>query len=395
MKHLEHLIIAALMLTLGAAPLGAQTLTSLAEVLNLAEQNNAELKALRSEADLTRADARTEAVLPDPEVSFGYLWHERKDVSVTQGLDWATISGRRRTSALAVDSLAEASYLVGRQSVMMRIRMAYVSVVYGNALLDVLEERLDAARRMEGSLRASLAAGNARQTELSAAVVARASALAALSRAQAERDESLAQLAILCGGGKVNVVETELGGLGSLGGDFETWYAESAGGIAALAVAEAEMNVASAQSKVESAKRAPQIAIGYMGEFTPSDHYEGVTVGISVPLWSAKRSATRQRIAMQAAERQLEAKRQEVKGSLAAAYAKALMLGRVAAELRETLATADTRPLTLRALEAGQMSAAEAIATDALYYDAATEALTAERDYQMAVAEIEAAAGRY
>ncbi len=366
----------------------AQALMGLPETLASIEAKNPELKALRHEADAAKADARADAAMPAPEVSFGYLWHGRKDVSVSQGLDWAALSGRRRAVADAVDSLAEASYAVSRQDVLTRACRAYVGAVKCNMLVSLFSMRLVNSGRLVRIARGRVAAGSGRQSDVASADMSRAQALAELTKAQAELDGHMATLAALNGGEAMAVADTALAAVGSIGGDFDTWYASVEGRISALALSNARHRVASADVGVARANAMPQVSIGYMGEFTPSESYQGVTLAVSLPVWSARRRVEQARLAALAAQSRVEAERQAVRLALQAAFNRSLMLGRVAAELRESVERNDGRDLALRALSAGEISATEALMAENLYYDAAREAVNAEAEYQLSLVDL-------
>lgn len=70
------------------------------------ERNNTTLEALRKQTEADKLQNKTGITLPDPEVSFDYLWGDpssignRKDFGVTQSFDIATIAGSRRRVAM-------------------------------------------------------------------------------------------------------------------------------------------------------------------------------------------------------------------------------------------------------------------------------------------------------
>lgn len=362
--------------------------SSLPSVLSSVEANNIELRALRGETEAAKAEARAESALPDPEVSFGYLWYGRKDVSVSQALDWALLTGRRRAAVTAQDSLSNATYAAGRQDILRQARVAFADVVYGNQLVNLLSVKLEAAKQMEHVMRQRLAAGDARQTEVGDAALARVRATALLTRAQSSLDAALAELKSLNGGVEITVNDTLYCEDVSLPADFTSWFSAIMPQIKKLDVARSECRLACAQSSALRAQNIPQLTVGYMGEFTPDDHYEGVTVGVSIPIWSAGKRTKQARATIKAAQDRTTATLQLMRGRLESAHAQALMLGRIATEQREALELNDNRALNMRALEDGLLTVAQAITSDDLYYSAAIDAIEAEHDYQRALAQL-------
>lgn len=379
---------------MASAPVGAFAQTGMETAVNTIVANNATLKAMRHETEAAKAEAHATNSMPDPEVSFGYLWSGRKDVSVSQPLDWATMTGRRRAAAAAADTLAEATYAAAVRETTLRARTAYIGAVRGNALTRLLAGKAERAGRMALMARKRLAAGSGRQTDVASAAAAKARAIAELAKAQAELDMRMAELRTLNGGQGIEVADTSFGGGLTVYGDFATWLANEGGRLAGEDVSRAALGQAQATARVEQTEAMPQVAVGFMGEFTEAEKYKGVTVGVSVPLWSAGKRKRQTELTLRAAEQRATAAAANARAEAEALFNKTVALGRVAAELREALEGIDGRELTAKAVEQGEMTAAEALMAEEMFYSACAEAIEAEAEYQTAAAELYALLAR-
>lgn len=355
--------------------------------------NNAVLKAMRHEADAAKAEARAKNTLPPPEAAFGYLWHERKDVSVSQPLDWATITGRRRAAAASADTLAETAYEAAERETVLKARLAYIGAVRGKVLTSLLAARMRLAFDMAAIARKRLAAGTGRQTDVASTAAARAKALADLAKAQADLGMSLATLTALNGGKTVDVADTSFAGGPDIYGDFATWLASKGGALADARLSHARVRQAEAEARVERAEAMPQVSVGLMGEFTPAESYKGVTVGVSIPLWSAGKQKRQSALTLRAAELSHEAAVAQARAEAAAQFNRTLALGLVASELRKSLEECDSRALIVKSVELGEMSAEEALMAEEAYYLAAIGAIEAEAEYKSSLAELNAMVG--
>lgn len=391
---MRRTIFALLPLLAATAPTALTAQTGMDAAVETVLANNAALKAIRHEADAAKAEARAQGALPDPQVTFGYLWSDRKDVSVSQTLDWATLTGRRRAAIGAADTLAEATYEAAKRETALKARLAYIGVVKGKALTSLLAARMSRAYDMAAIARKRLAAGAGRQADVASTAAARAKALSELAKAQADLDMSVAVLTALNGGERLDVADTSFAGGPAIYGDFETWIASKGGTLADERTSQAEARQAQAEASVSRAETMPQVTVGFMGEFTPADSYKGVTVGVSVPLWSARKRNRQTELTLRAANQRHEATVAQARAEAAALFAKTLALGYVATELREALEAGDSRGLFVKAVEQGEMSAAEAIVAEEVYYSAAVEAIEAEAAYKSSLAELDAMAGR-
>ena len=96
-----------------AVPASAQEKVS--DILSMIEQNNTELQALRKRAESEQYGYKAERALDAPEIGFDYLWGSpadigtRKDVSVSQSVDLAALTGARGKLATSKTALSDAS----------------------------------------------------------------------------------------------------------------------------------------------------------------------------------------------------------------------------------------------------------------------------------------------
>lgn len=376
--------------TLAALFATAAQAQTLRRALELVEANNLELEAMRQETDAAKAANAAERKMPALEAEVAYLWPGRKDVSVSQPLDWAAMGGLRRRAAAAKDSVADSRYAAARQEVLLEAKLACIELTHLNLLLRNRQERADMARQMARAARQRLAAGDARQTDVNNAELAYATARNQLARAQAEADETRARLTALNGGKPIVMTDTAYEPT-PLPARFDDWYPLIEGMTPQLTLAKAETSEARHKQAEARLAAMPQLSVGFRGEFSKEEKYRGLAVGIGLPLWSgraARRSAAK---AAEAAESRQAASRETTRATMEAAFAKAQMLGRISSEQRMTLETANSATLLRKAVLAGEMSATEALMAMSLYFEAVEEALMAERDYQEALARLTAA----
>lgn len=133
----------------------------------------------------------------------------------------------------------------------------------------------------------------------------------------------------------------------------------------------------------------PQISAGYMSELVPESNFRGITLGLSVPLWSNRNRVKQAKAAVVAAELQQKDATVQFYERLRNQYDRTLGLQRTAGEYRKALAELDNTQLLRRALDAGEISLLDYIVELGLYYTTVDEALAAERDYELALTELQ------
>lgn len=375
-----------------AGPAAAQQ--TIDAVLQQIERNNTTLEALRKQTEADKLQNKTGITLPDPEVSFDYLWGDpssignRKDFGVTQSFDIATIAGSRRRVADAQNGLLDVEYRAGRMAVLLEAKQACIQLVYYNALKAELEQRLAHAQAVADFYDRQLADGNASRLEVNKARLSLSAAQGELRRNEVERTNLLAELQRLNGGEPI-VFEQAAYAQPVLPQDFEAWYDEAAAANPVLAYARQNVELKRREMKLGKLSGLPQISAGYMSELVPESNFRGITLGLSVPLWSNRNRVKQAKAAVVAAELQQKDATVQFYERLRNQYGRTLGLQRTAGEYRKALAELDNTQLLRKALDAGEISLLDYIVELGLYYTTVDEALAAERDYELALTELQ------
>ena len=383
------ILIAVLALT---GPVAAQQ--PIDAVLQQIERNNTTLEALRKQTEADKLQNKTGITLPDPEVSFDYLWGDpsaignRKDFGVSQSFDIATIAGSRRRVADAQNGLLDVEYRAGRMAVLLEAKQACIQLIYYNALKAELEQRLAHAQAVADFYDRQLADGNANRLEVNKARLRLSAAQGDLRRNEVERANLLSELQRLNGGEPI-AFDQAVYAQPVLPQDFEAWYDEAAAANPALAYARQNVELKRREMKLGKLSGLPQISAGYMSELVPESNFRGITLGLSVPLWSNRNRVKQAKAAVVAAELQQKDATVQFYERLRNQYDRTLGLQRTAGEYRKALAELDNTQLLRRALDAGEISLLDYIVELGLYYTTVDEALAAERDYELALTELQ------
>ena len=375
-----------------AGPAAAQQ--TIDAVLQQIERNNTTLEALRKQTEADKLQNKTGITLPDPEVSFDYLWGDpssignRKDFGVTQSFDIATIAGSRRRVADAQNGLLDVEYRAGRMAVLLEAKQTCIQLIYYNALKAELEQRLAHAQAVADFYDRQLADGNANRLEVNKARLSLSAAQGELRRNEVERTNLLAELQRLNGGEPI-VFEQAAYAQPVLPQDFEAWYDEAAAANPVLAYARQNVELKRREMKLGKLSGLPQISAGYMSELVPESNFRGITLGLSVPLWSNRNRVKQAKAAVVAAELQQKDATVQFYERLRNQYGRTLGLQRTAGEYRKALAELDNTQLLRKALDAGEISLLDYIVELGLYYTTVDDALAAERDYELALTELQ------
>ena len=374
-----------------AFPLFART--NIDDVLRAIEQNNTTLKALRQEADARKIENRTDLALPDPEIGFDYLWGSpssigvRKDFSVSQSLDMTTLFGLKSKVAGEKDELIEWQYKSDRMNILLEAKLYCIDLIYYNALLKELNVRLEHAKGIAAAQKIRLESGEGSKVEYNNVILNLSVLEGKIGEINTERNAVLSQLARLNGGLRVVFDEDGYETM-DMPESFEEWYKVAEMKNPLLSYVKQEIEVSRRQLSLSKASTLPTISAGYMGEYVVGQSYRGISLGISVPLWSNRNRIRRAKAAVLAAESRATDAKEQFYGNMEIQYYRTAGLKAAAEKYRATLAANDNSLLLKKSLDEGEISVLDYLVGIGLYYDAVNQALDAERAYLKAYAEL-------
>ena len=309
---------------------------SIAEIMESIEQNNPALNTLRKQTDAQKIENKTGIYLSNPEVEYAYLWGDpssvgkRHNINVTQTFDFATISGMKNRMADKNNELADISFLSGRQTILLEAQKLCLDVIYCNAMMQELGERLKRSQILAETGKKRLEEGDASMIEYNKVMLNLATVKGEKTRMETEKASAMDNLKRLNGGKPVELTDVSYGAEQILPENFDTWYAET-------------------ESR------------------NPSIQY-------------AKQQKA-----------QNEENKNTLYSQMLELYNRAKGLRSTADIYKQALKDSNSTLLLQKALDEGQISLLDYILEVELYYNAKDQALSAERDYRKTLAELFAA----
>ncbi|MDD4109021.1 MAG: hypothetical protein PHH93_09905, partial [Prolixibacteraceae bacterium] len=108
-----------------------------------------------------------------------------------------------------------------------------------------------------------------------------------LESTEVERNAKLAELTRLNGGITVEFTEKEFQPVVLLSG-FDQWILKAEQQNPMLAWINKEIEISRKQEGLSKAMGLPKLQAGYMSESIVGEQYQGISVGLSIPLWENK-----------------------------------------------------------------------------------------------------------
>lgn len=381
------------MVLLASISLNAQS--SVETALKAIEENNNTLKALKETTKSQKLENKTGIYLSNPEVGFNYVWGNpstignRTDFSISQAFDIPTITGMKNKIADERNSLAEWQYKAERMNILLEAKQYCIELIYFNALKKELDIRLQHAQTIASGYQNRLNSGDANILEYNKAQLSLSATTGEIARIDVERNALLSQLKRLNGGLDI-VMDDYQFNQKQLPLNFDDWYLQAEQKNPILAYIKQEVVVSQKQVSLNKAKGLPTFSAGYMSENVVGERFQGLTMGVSVPLWENKNRVKQAKSAVVAAQARQTDSKQQFYNQLQIQYNRALGLKNTAESYRKSLVMANSTELLKKALDAGEISLLNYMVELGLYYNMVNQTLEAERDYQKALAELSA-----
>lgn len=276
----------------GAFALPAMAQDAFSTIIDEVVANDASLAAERSRINAAIAAERAENVLPDPDVDFDYKWGRREagdrwGVSVTQSFDWPGLY-RARRNALSERTMAmENAHSAVVADLRLETKQMLIDIVLTRQQLELLYEIKHNLDSLGRSLDKAYAGGEA-------TVIMMRKFKHELYNVRTRIDDAESNLDAL----RLAIIAKNGGNYIDLGAirdypaekllaesDYLDMLEQHDSRLASLR--ELEM-AAEGNLKVEKMKRLPGFKLGYVHEKEGDEHFNGLTAGINLPLWSRK-----------------------------------------------------------------------------------------------------------
>lgn len=362
-------------------------------VLTEVEKNNTSLQALRKSIDAQIIGNRTGLAPQNPEVEFNYLWGSpsvignRTDISVRQSFDFPTVYSYKLQISDLKNQQAELEYRKQRNEVLHQARIACVQLILHNALSVELTKRHANALQIANAYKAKYDAGEAGILEHNKAQVNLLNAVKEVEVNGVERNALLLELARLNGGVPIQLTDSLLA-TPALPAEFDQWFAQAEANNPLLQWVKQEVAILGKQVQLNAAMGLPKFYGGFMSEKVAGQQFQGLTVGITIPLWENRntvRHARAKAASMQSVETDA---RLQFYNSMKAAHAKALALQNIVTDYRNKLAMHSNSELLEKVFSRGEISLTEYMFELSLYYESIYKLLEMEMNLNMAIAEL-------
>jgi len=382
-----------IVLLLSFLPFSLKAQDSIENVAKEIELNNTSLSALRKSVDAQKIGNKTGIFLQNPEVAFNYLWGNpsqignRTDFSVSQTFDFPSAYGYKNQISELKNEQAELEYRRHLMNIQLKTRLICCDLIYTNALYLELTNRVAYSQNIVKSYQLKYERGDANILDYNKAQLNLLNVSKELEAMAIERQALLSDLALLNGGKPVVFTSSEFQ-IPALPLDFDQWYQLVEQNNPTFSWLKKEIEISQKQTGLNRALSLPKLQTGYMSESVVGQQFQGVTVGLTIPMFENKNKVKYAEANVQAMESVASDNKIQFYSHLKALHTKTIALQKNAKDYRTSLLSFNSTELIKKALDKGEISLITYLLEFSLYYESVNKLLQLERDMNKTIAEL-------
>lgn len=367
--------------------------SNIENVLASIEKNNKTLGSQRQYWETKKLEYKTGLTLPNPTVQGQYLIGSpatagnQTDFFAVQPFDFPSVYKKRKALAQAQGALSGNKLAELRKDILLEAKLSCLELVYRQQLRQHLSRRRRSLETLQRDFETKLRQGEGNILNVNKVK------LQLLETQQLERENTSAEVRLqtylreLNGGTAVVFVDTIYPFLPAEQ-SFE--QLEQAAEIVdpLLKSLQEEQQIAQQQLGLSKSWRLPKFELGYHYQSILGQRFNGLHVGLSLPLWEHKYRMEQQEAQVQFSDLQVLTHRNEHYHELKALYEEQRALQEMLQQYNTALSGIQSIALLDKALALGEISTAEYFLEWSLYQNAQLRQLETEWEFQQLAAKL-------
>ncbi len=335
---------------------------SLDSLLSSVEKGNSTLIAAHNLLDARLLEARTGLSPDNPEVEFGYMWGNqadlgnRTDFAVTQSFDFPTAYTSKSKLSKINQQQAELEYQATRQEILLHAHQLWITRVYLNKKVSLLESRFKFASQVYESFEQKLKSGEANQLQVNQSRMKVMALENEINKLESDIRKNSADILTLSSNDKLIIADTTFPVARKI--EYDSLVADYMNGnINQLYLNEIDKKAK--EVNVVFNQKLPKLKAGYYSESILDEKLQGIKAGISIPLWGNAKAVNSAKAKLAYAESDAERYWQVKQNELKQTYEQWSYLKDQVKEMEQILGMSNDELLLRHAMEAGEISLTE------------------------------------
>jgi outer membrane protein, heavy metal efflux system len=366
---------------------------TLDKVLDSINSNNKSISANKEYNKSRKLEFKTNLNPNNPYVEYDRLNGSpagagvQKDFAVTQSFDFPTTYVKRRQVSKEQTWQSELEEKAFRQDILFKGEITFLELVYLNKQNMALQLRLGNVNHLYNNFQKKFDIGESNILDLNKVKMQLTNLKNEHAFNESKRRQYLERLAELNGGKRLEVTDTLYPAFPEVLPYIEMDSIIEAND-ALLKVIVQEKEITEKEVQLSRSLTLPKMEAGYHYQSILGQRYQGVHLGMSIPLWQDANKVKQQKAELTYNEKQIENHRTIHIHEIRELYSKYEHLKSSLQEYEHLMKNANNEKLLEKALLLGEISTIEYFMELTLYYGTYDKYLSIQRDYYQVIAEL-------
>lgn len=361
-------------------------------VLANIEKNNKNIFANTKYWEARKLEFQTGLTPYNPKVDYSYLFGSpatagnQTEFKITQSFDFPTVYGKKKQRSNEQIKQAEFHLAANRQDVLLEAKLICIELIYRNKLMEELSLRKQNTENWLAAFQKSLERGEGNIMDVNKAQLQLIEINAAFRENLSLSNQLNLKLAELNGGIPVQFSDTAYSLIAIP--DFETLVKEIEANDPIRKYLEQEKVIGQQMVEVSKALNLPKIETGYQYQAMLGQRFNGVYLGLTIPLWENKNKVNTKQAEVVLHEANLINHNNVRYYDIRQKYERLTNLKIILDQYQALFSSIENVELLDKSLALGHITTIEYFIEIAFYYEAYRNYLKTEMEYQKVAAEL-------
>lgn len=385
---MKHLILTTIMS--GCVAMSLNAADPFADIESQVVANNTDLTSLAGANEADNLAAASENNLSDPEIEFEHLWGKgsvKWGAGISQSFEWPSLYGARSKANKAGAEARRLMFESERADLVFKSRQLMLEIVGIRQQMQFADSMISNLEHLLATTQLAMQRGQATRLDVSKA---RFALLSLKQEREGYTDllqTSRSQLVALNGGKNVDISSLDSYPQASLLAQNE--YIEAFDNNAPFAAAmRARVEAANAEAGAARLSSMPGFTVGYRHAYEEQTHFNGFSLGMSLPLFSGRHKRKAADAAVLAEKLGADSYTISMHADIAAAHTRARRMQARLDDFRKVFDDCDYTGILTRLYENGQINVIDYINEINYYLGVRREYLQLQNEYQLTLASL-------
>ena len=354
--------------------------------------NNKTIQVQAKYWEAQKLQFQTGNTLYDPMISYDYMHGSpnaiagnQTDINVTQRFDFPTVYGRKKVLASEKMKQADFALLNTKQNILLEAKKIGIELIYRNKLQAKIEERKKKTEIFQRDFQKKLDAGEGNILDLNKVKLQHIEINKDYQENLSAINQLKQRLIGLNGGKEIDFNDKEYPEFVPIL-SFEDFRMEIEANDPIAKYLQQQNVIAQHQIAVTKALTLPQFEAGYHYQGILGQNFNGIKVGMSIPLWENKNRVAQSEAELSTNEAQLAEYKSNYYSELKQLYEKYINLQKTLNEYQSVLGSIHSIQLLDKSLQYGEITTIQYFLEVSYFYTATNNYLLIEKEFNEVVA---------